>query len=201
MLAVRPHYMLVPPVAPGDRKQSYHGVDRPEPAHLVDLTEGSATYAIWRDEFDATDQEYEWCRFFDRLDVARDFRRRYAEHGYEFEIIAVYPCNDPLDARAIERLPGYLGLDVSSMEPDSALHPARMWESFPPGSGAEHLVPIWRLEQAYFQPRLNQWGLLTDYTDAVLLHDLKHALQVIDQRYGEPAGVRVLAIVRVGEEA
>jgi len=199
MLPVKAHYFLVSPdpVDPGEGRPPYYGVARTKHAHVMDLTEGSPTYWIWREEIEAKEEEEEWCLFFGELDVARTFRRRYAEQGYEFQIIAVYPCESEADVSAVEKLPGYLGLDVASTEPDSALHPAWMWCSYSDAAAqADPIIPILRLEQACFRPRLNRWGLLNSWVDASLLYDVKQALQKIEPNC-EPAGVRILAIVQV----
>jgi hypothetical protein len=193
---LRPYYALLEPVSStGLGHHTYHGVNRPCPAHVIDMTRPEIK-AIWEDEIRSLAEDEEWCAFFEVLAKAVEFQRRYAEHGYEFEIVAVYPCDTPAEALEVERLPGYLGLDVSSTEPDSALHPAGIWRAFPPGSGPEHLVPIWNLEQKYFQARLNEFGLLTSYADALLLRDLKNALAKIDPSQGEPVGVRILGLQR-----
>ena len=110
----------------------------------------------------------------------------------------VYACESPDDAEMLARIEGYLGLDVTSTEPHSVLHPEGICQDIPREAGPPELVPIWVLEQRYFRSRINQWGLLDDFEDAVLLRDLTWALHKIDPTQGNPMGVRVLGVVHMG---
>jgi hypothetical protein len=189
-----PYYILVAPANSQPSGRPYYGLHRNVPASAATSPEGRA---VWEEEREAFAEDDEWCLFFDSLDTAIEFRRRYAAHGYAFDLLAVYACESPDDATVLELLDGYLGLDVTSTEPHSVLHPEGICQDIPRDAGPPELVPIWRLEQRYFRSRINQWGLLNDFEDGVLLRDLTRALSKLDPTQGDPVGVRVLGIVQV----
>ncbi len=186
------YYALVLPIENQPSARPYLGLDRPCPASEANSPEAKS---VWEEEREALADDDEWCTYHNSLDTALEFRRRYAACGYEFDLIAVYPCECPSDVDYLQQLDGYMGLDITSTEPHSVLHPEGIWRDFPREEGPPELIPIWLLEQKYFRPRLNKWGLLDDFDDAVLLRNLAWALHKIDPTQGDPSGARVLGIV------
>src|SRR5438552_1511517 len=125
---IKAHYLLLQRVRDNAPKPRYDGLQRAIPPWVL-RDEHSLTEQIWMDQCNASEEEEDSWAFLPSLEVAKQFFDRYKEHGTEFDIVAVYECTSPADVQVVERLSGYIGLDVSSTEPDSALHPARIWAS------------------------------------------------------------------------
>ncbi len=191
-----------------DLSTYYELADQP----VVDA-HGHTYHGICRQFYCAADWErsaaaevfMEWCRapwpdlgdwdiFFPDLELARDFQRRFREAGFEFGVLAVRPCDSRADAAAAEKLPGHLGLDVTDLEPSSALHPLALWQMFDEHARKDSLTALWELPAVHFRERLNKWGLLDDFDEAALLRRVMRALERIDTTDQSPQGVRVLAV-------
>jgi hypothetical protein len=173
------YYELVcPPITDG-QGHAYHGVAR----LCAPMTDGEKSLAkdVWEEYYRAPWEDLgEWDIFFPSLSVARDFQLRFRERGESFDLIAIYHCESAADVTAVERLPGYVGLDVCNTEPNSALYPEVLWKDIDYTSDRDSLLALWALPPMYFRTRVNQWGLLTTYDDAAFLRDIMRALEKID---------------------
>ena len=176
----------------------YHGVDRHFAAVGVDWDRSTAR-DVWREYCCAGWEDLgAWDAFFPSLDVAHEFQSRFGDLGNVFGIIAVYPCESAADVVAIEGLAGYLGLDVSTTEPNSVLRPEALWNDIDCTKDASTLRALWAIPPKYFRARVNKYGLLTSYADAVLFRDVMRALEQIDRTGQSPAAVRVLGVQEIG---
>ncbi len=178
----------------------YYGVDRGFAQTGSARWEDTPARDVWKDYCSAAWEELgEWDSFMPNLDVARSFQSRFAACGYRFEIIAIYPCESAQDAATIAGLPGYIGLDVSNTEPNSVLRPEALWSNVDFVNQSDPLTALWALAPKYFRDRVNQWGLLYKYDDAVLFRDAMRALEKLDATHQTPEGVRVLGVQEISE--
>lgn len=197
----KPVYQLVGPPIVDDHGHVYYGVWR-----SLGFCGGSTPWeeSPARDVF----QDYcsvswedmgEWDSFLPTLELAREFQVRFREAGFEFGIIAIYLCESAENVATIEGLPGYLGLDVSTLEPNSVLR--GIHDDIDYHHDPEGLDVLWALPPIYFRERVNKWGLLTCYEDAALLRDVMMALEKIDTTHQTAEGVRVLGVQEIRDES
>jgi len=118
------------------------------------------------------------------LGDALDYRKRFSEFGVQFEVVGIHLCESRAHFEQVRIMKNYIGLDVSLLCGQSALHPAGL--PTPIDEGPAHLLPLWRLERAYFVPRLNRYGLLDSFDDAMLLRDFTRTLGKIAPEEHEP---------------
>lgn len=192
-------YELVGPPIADKQGHLYYGVWRSFAQVGTTPWEQTSAHEVWKDYCCPSWQDLgEWDSFLPSLDVARSFQSRFAAHGYRFGIIAIYPCESAENVAAIERLPGYMGLDVSTTEPLSVLR--GVWEDVDyrdDPEGPEGLGALWALPRKYFRDRVNKWGLLSRYEDAALFCDVMRALEKVDVTHQTPKSVRVLAVQEI----
>jgi hypothetical protein len=194
---MKTYYELVCAPRTDERGHMYYGVDRPFCWVQDRPWEETPARAVW-EEWVTSNYEVEekWDSFFPSLDLARDFQERFHKHGYSFGIIAIHPCGSPEEAASIEKLPGYLGLDVSTGEPESFLYPSALWDDLDYEAHQDRLLVLWALPPKYFRSRVNHWGLLSSYEDAVLLQYVMRALRKIEEP-DLPLDIHVLGIQEI----
>ncbi len=141
------------------------------------------------------DFDEEWDGYFPSLDIATGFQTRFRGLGYSFGIIAIHVCESTDNVEEAKKLKGFLGLDVSNTEPNSVLMPIAVWRENRPYK--EKLAVLWDMISRYARFCVNQYGLLDNYEDAVLLRDYSHALEQVDKTNQTVRGVRILAIQEI----
>jgi len=152
---------------------------------------------VWKDYVTGSwKMDEKWDSFLPNLDLARQFQSRFREHGYTFGIIAIYPCHSPETLSHIQDVPGYLGLDVATREPNSFLHPRTLWEIFDYATNECPLAVLCALSSEHFRSRVNQWGLLINYDDAVALQHVWQALHKLEEP-DLPLDIHVLGIQEI----
>lgn len=139
----------------------------------------------------------EWDGYFPTIDEAKSLQARFIKIGYSFGIIAIYPCGSAEEVEETKKFPRFLGLDVSNTEPNSVLSPGVIWRGN--WSYEDTLDVFWDMISKYARLCINQYGLLTNYEDAVLLRDYSHALEIIDKTNRTIRDVKILAIREILE--
>ncbi len=140
------------------------------------------------------------CGMVDRQ-VAIRLVRAYRGAGYDFDLIEVHRPADPNHAETLVRRRGFLGFDVSvtdqrswlleleqtRLEVQSGMHRKVQW------------VPVWTLLAEHFSPKLNRFGLLNDFGEAILMRDVVRYIAKCSPSQHEPEDreVDVYAVVRI----
>lgn len=118
-----------------------------------------------------------WCHFLGTIELARKLQAEYSNAGLSFDVLDVRLCDSTEVASEESARPGFAGFDVSTFTLRSVIYEELLFTGG--GSVSDELTPLFRVFKAHFIPRLNQSGLFSEFTDAVLLRDAVMALETI----------------------
>lgn len=179
-------YLIVAPADHIGKRVRYSGVRRLQPCQVLDVNEGTPAEKIWQQEVEQLQPEdAKWHSMFSCLESALCFRNRYAALGVEFDVIGVHLCEQYSDYERVCHRDAYIGLDVGGLNADSQIEAIILGDCVSEYSTCQ-LSVVWRLRELYFLPRLNRYGLLVAFEDAILLRDLSRWLAVIAPEEHEP---------------
>jgi hypothetical protein len=173
-------YILLSPVA-WHADVRYRGLQRPNTGQVLQPIDLSPARDVWYIEANATFSDDRWRDFIPDEATALQIRRLYHEHGFQFEIVHATLGEAIAEERAAAHNETFLGFDVATFEPISAIYEFLMGDA---DSG--RLAPVWRLAQAYYKPLLNDYGLLDSISQANHLRDFVRALATVCSDEVEP---------------
>ena len=92
-----------------------------------------------------------------------------------------------------------MGFDVANFELDSVIYQHLLLAG---DSAPAEQKPLFRLARLHFAPRLNSYGMFTDFADGVLLRDVVHAQELLARASFVPewGDLFVLALSAVGPD-
>jgi hypothetical protein len=176
-------YQLLGAPPPGSPPH-YRGVYRCGPVYLDALPVNAAANLAWR-------------RYVSELGekvpteaTAVELADALAAAGQSFDIVHLDVCTDVPASMELESL---LGFDVTMRGWFSLLSWGLHWEQETPPLG-----PLLKLIEAYFRPRLNEFGLFANWLDARRFLEVAQALAALSPGVWEAPGHEQMEIVRVG---
>ena len=200
--ATNPVYLIVAWPGQHGAPAAYHGLARPPSGQVIPANDGPAD-RIWQAEIESVPDDASadsLCGVVDRQ-VATRLVRAYRGAGYDFDLIEVHRPADPDHATTLAQRRGFLGFDVSVEDQRSWL-PELENIRREVQSGADRQVqwvPVWTLLAEHFIAKLNRFGLLDDFDEAILMRNVVRYIAKCspDQHEPEDQEVDVYAIVRI----